>query len=180
MSQLPQPGSRQSNLKKSFKLGIKCLLTACSKEDFSKNFPRFTSVEQEGLQRLFIQVINALHGNIEDEFEELCLETQVGPAFGTVEQLVEEQSVDPLFAHQTNVGDVERDVKKYKVDVKKSKVQCIMDRLEKAEEKRRFVKAEIEQLKKEIQDFPSMEDATEKLRSGNLDYVRSGNLNYVN
>ncbi|KAI5656588.1 hypothetical protein M9H77_25381 [Catharanthus roseus] len=82
------PGSRQLNLKKSFKLGIRSLLTACSKED---------------------------------EFESLCLETQVcfyhgivvlsfalnlleGTILDSVEQHVEEQSLDPLLNEKYVLG----------------------------------------------------------------------------
>ncbi|KAJ0043390.1 hypothetical protein Pint_19464 [Pistacia integerrima] len=91
-------GSRQSDLNKSFKLAIRSLLTTCSKEEFSKAFNNFTASEQDSLHRLFIQfqVITSLHENIEDEFQSLCLETQVGNTLDTVEQLVEEKGLDPL------------------------------------------------------------------------------------
>ncbi|PPD69666.1 hypothetical protein GOBAR_DD33445 [Gossypium barbadense] len=78
-------GKRQSDLKKSFKLAVRSLLTTCPTQEFSKAFPKFSSIEQEHLHQLFIQVITSLHGNIE-----------VGDALDTVEQLVEEQSLDPL------------------------------------------------------------------------------------
>ncbi|GAB2272915.1 hypothetical protein Dimus_007732 [Dionaea muscipula] len=65
-SQVSAPGSRYLNLKKSFKLAARSLLTACSsKEDFFKAFPRFTTIEQERLYGLFIQVITSLHANVE-------------------------------------------------------------------------------------------------------------------
>ncbi|GMN70768.1 hypothetical protein TIFTF001_055071, partial [Ficus carica] len=44
------------------------------------------------------QVASSLHGNIEEELESLCIETQVGTALDTVEQLVEEQALDPLHS----------------------------------------------------------------------------------
>ncbi|KAK6947101.1 Nuclear MIS12/MIND complex subunit PMF1/Nnf1 [Dillenia turbinata] len=72
--QLPPPGSRQLNLRKSFKLGVRSLLTACPKE-----------------------VITSLHGNIEDEFESLCRETQVGTTLDSIEEHVQEQTLDPLY-----------------------------------------------------------------------------------
>ncbi|KAK7835084.1 hypothetical protein CFP56_023853 [Quercus suber] len=68
-------GTRSWDMKKSFNLALRPLLTACSN-----------------------QVLTSLHESIEDEFESLCLETQVGAALDTVEQLVEEQSLDPLFS----------------------------------------------------------------------------------
>ncbi|KAK8537811.1 hypothetical protein V6N13_096386 [Hibiscus sabdariffa] len=45
-------GKSRSDLKKSFKLAVRSLLTTCSS-----------------------QVISSLHGNVEDEFESLCHET---------------------------------------------------------------------------------------------------------
>ncbi|KAJ0039151.1 hypothetical protein Pint_22439 [Pistacia integerrima] len=80
-------GSRQSDLNKSFKLAIHSLLTTCSKQEFSKAFNNFTASEQDSLHRLFIQfqVITSLHENIE-----------AGNTLDTVEQLVEEQGLDPL------------------------------------------------------------------------------------
>jgi hypothetical protein len=35
---------------------------------------------------------------LQEEFDEQCHETQVGPILDTVEELVEEQSLDPLFS----------------------------------------------------------------------------------
>ncbi|KAJ0100073.1 hypothetical protein Patl1_22220 [Pistacia atlantica] len=67
--------SRQSDLNKSFKLAIHSLLTTCSKQEFGKAFNNFTASEQDCLHLLFIQVINSLHENIEDELQSLCLET---------------------------------------------------------------------------------------------------------
>uniref|UniRef100_A0A2P2K8A9 Uncharacterized protein n=1 Tax=Rhizophora mucronata TaxID=61149 RepID=A0A2P2K8A9_RHIMU len=103
-------GGRQSDLRKSFRLAVRPLLTCCSYEDFTKGFSRFNSSEQQSLRHLFIQVITSLHKMIEEEFESLCIETQVGTALDTVEQLVEEQSLDPLFSDRTNVLDVARDL----------------------------------------------------------------------
>ncbi|KAG6780092.1 hypothetical protein POTOM_016504 [Populus tomentosa] len=102
---------RQSDLNRSFKLAIRSLLTSCSKQteikqiimkmkELAKAFSKFSNAEQESLHRLFIQVITSLHKMVEDEFESLCLETQVGTALETVEQLVEEQNLDPLFSEK--------------------------------------------------------------------------------
>ncbi|KAA8521071.1 hypothetical protein F0562_011776 [Nyssa sinensis] len=165
-SQCP-PGSRQLNLKKSFKLSIRSLLTRCSKEDFSKAFPRFTNVEQEGFHRLFIRVITSLHENIEDEFESSCAETQVGTILDTVEQYVEEQSLDPLFFDKSSyVGDVERNLS----TAKNNEIKYLMGMLEKAEEQKRIISTRLEQLKKEMQDFSDAADAVEKLKTGMLNY----------
>uniref|UniRef100_A0A2P2K836 Uncharacterized protein n=1 Tax=Rhizophora mucronata TaxID=61149 RepID=A0A2P2K836_RHIMU len=49
-------GGRQSDLRKSFRLAVRPLLTCCSYEDFTKGFSRFNSSEQQSLRHLFIQV----------------------------------------------------------------------------------------------------------------------------
>ncbi|KAL9424813.1 hypothetical protein AB3S75_031852 [Citrus x aurantiifolia] len=155
-------GSRQSDLNKSFKLAIRSLLTTCSKEEFGKAFDRFSSSEQNSLHRLFIQVITSLHENIENEFESLCLETQVGAALDTVEQFVEEQSLDPLFSEKTNVMDVVCDL----TTAKKNEICYLTCMLERVEEQNRLLKARLELLKKGRQDFSGMTEVVEKLRSG--------------
>ncbi|MFS7910138.1 putative nuclear MIS12/MIND complex subunit PMF1/Nnf1 protein [Helianthus anomalus] len=58
-------GHGESDLKRSFKLGLHGLLTTCSKEEFCKAFPGFTNAEKERLHHLYIQVIVSLHKNIE-------------------------------------------------------------------------------------------------------------------
>ncbi|KAH9739572.1 polyamine-modulated factor 1 [Citrus sinensis] len=155
-------GSRQSDLNKSFKLAIRSLLTTCSKE-----------------------VITSLHENIENEFESLCLETQVGAALDTVEQFMEEQSLDPLFSEKyfilsaisgclifqlasltcrTNVMDVVCDL----TTAKKNEICYLTCMLERVEEQNRLRKARLELLKKGRQDFSGMTEVVEKLqlRSG--------------
>ncbi|XP_075484789.1 uncharacterized protein LOC142524631 isoform X1 [Primulina tabacum] len=92
------PGSRHSNLKKSFKRGLRYLLTACSEEELSKAFPSFAAAERERLHRLFVMVIASLHDNVEEEFESILLETQVGNVLDKVEELVDEHSLDPLIS----------------------------------------------------------------------------------
>ncbi|GAV62223.1 hypothetical protein CFOL_v3_05747, partial [Cephalotus follicularis] len=119
-------GSRQSDMKKVFNLAVDSLLTTCSKEEFIKAFPKFTIAEQEVLHRLYIQEITFLHENIEDDFELFCLETQVGIALDSVEQLVEEQSLNPLFSKKTNVSDVVQNVS----IARKNEIQYLMGMLE--------------------------------------------------
>ncbi|RRT78808.1 hypothetical protein BHE74_00015704 [Ensete ventricosum] len=68
----PPMSSRHSNLKKSFKLGIRSLLTAFSKEViFDAFFSNFSLIIHEA------SVIKSLHENIEEEFESICQETKV-------------------------------------------------------------------------------------------------------
>ncbi|XP_044504816.1 uncharacterized protein LOC123225035 [Mangifera indica] len=159
-------GSRQSDLNKSFKLAVRSLLTTCSKQHFSKAFSNFTVSEQDCLHRLFIQVITSLHENIEDEFQSLCLETQVGNALDTVEQLVEEQSLDLLSSDKTNIVDVTCDLSM----AKKNEIRYLMRMLERVEEQNRLSHARVEQLKKRTEDILGMTDVVEKFRSGISNY----------
>ncbi|PSR91346.1 Myosin-9 like [Actinidia chinensis var. chinensis] len=170
-SHLPLPGSRQSNLKMSFKMGSRSLLTTCSKEEFSKAFATFTNAEQEALHRLFIQVITSLHEDIEDEFESVCLETQAGTILDTVEELVEEQNLDPLHSDKTDVGEVWHNLS----TAKKNEIQQLMGILQTAEEQKRVMRARVDQLKKELQDVSGAADVSEKTRTGDSNYGTSDN-----
>ncbi|KAH9675976.1 polyamine-modulated factor 1 [Citrus sinensis] len=100
----------------------------------------------------------------ENEFESLCLETQVGAALDTVEQFVEEQNLDPLFSEKTNVMDVVCDL----TTAKKNEICYLTCILERVEEQNRLLKARLELLKKGRQDFSGMTEVVEKLqlRSG--------------
>ncbi|XP_073106489.1 uncharacterized protein [Elaeis guineensis] len=108
--------SRHLNLKKSFKLGIRSLLTAFSKEDVHKAFSTFTDAERDSLYCIFIQVIKSLHENIEEEFESICHETEVGTALNMVEHLVEEHNLDILSSDKTNIEDIREKITKAKKD----------------------------------------------------------------
>ncbi|XP_028066112.1 uncharacterized protein LOC114269044 isoform X2 [Camellia sinensis] len=141
---LPFPGSRQLKLKKSFKLGICSLPMTCSKEEISKAFGRFTNAEQEALHRLFIQA---------------------GTILDTVDQLVEEQSLDSLCSDKTDVGDVWQNVS----TVKKNEIQHLTGVLQMAEEHKRVMRARVERLKKELQEFSGSADVIEKIKTGILD-----------
>ncbi|XP_050265301.1 uncharacterized protein LOC126709216 isoform X2 [Quercus robur] len=118
-------GTRSWDMKKSFNLALRPLLTACSNQGFCSAFPNLSTEEQQHLHRLFLQVLTSLHESIEDEFESLCLETQVGAALDTVEQLVEEQALDPLFSDKTNVMDVAQNLS----SAKRSEIQYLTDML---------------------------------------------------
>ncbi|XP_031119350.1 uncharacterized protein LOC116022677 isoform X1 [Ipomoea triloba] len=183
------PGTRQTNLKKSFKLGVRSLLTACSKEEFCKAFSKFSPAEQERLHRLFIQVVSSLHENIEDEFESLCLETEAGTVLDTVEHLVEEQSLDPLSSEKLNLFEYKGQKKaenkeqetnieetgKYLSETKKNEINYLMGMLEKAEEQKRLISSRLEFLKKEKQEFSGATDFVDKLRTGTLSYSTGNN-----
>ncbi|XP_016552225.1 uncharacterized protein LOC107851657 isoform X2 [Capsicum annuum] len=119
-------GARYTNLKYAFDLGIHSLLTSCSKE-----------------------VLTSLHEDIQDEFESLCVETQAGPTLNMVEQLVEEQNLDPLFPEKSNVEEVTH----YLSEAKQNEISYLTTMLETAEEQKRAITSRLEVLKKERHDF---------------------------
>ncbi|XVF13777.1 hypothetical protein REPUB_Repub08aG0236700 [Reevesia pubescens] len=162
----PVIGKRQSDLKKSFNLALRSLLTACPKQDFSKAFLNFTSAQQERLHQLFIQVITSLHENIEDEFESLCLETQVGTALDTVDQLMEEQCLDPLFSDKTNLMDAVHNLS----TARKAEIRYLRGLLERAEEHNRLTQTRVELLENKTREVSGTTDVVEKLRGGFLSY----------
>ncbi|KAK6279436.1 hypothetical protein POUND7_019703 [Theobroma cacao] len=83
---------------------------------------------QSDLKKPFnVAVITSLHGNIEDEFKSLFQETQVATALDTVEQLVEEQHLNPLFSDKTNIMDVVHNLS----TAKKAGIQYLSGLLEK-------------------------------------------------
>nr|KJB50780.1 hypothetical protein B456_008G218800 [Gossypium raimondii] len=154
-------GKRQSDLKKSFKLAVRSLLTTCPTQEFSKAFPKFSSIEQEHLHQLFIQVITSLHGNIE-----------VGDALDTVEQLVEEQSLDPLSSDRTNVMDAVHNLSA----AKKAEIHYLRGLLERAEEHNRLIQARVDLLRNKTQEVPDIKDFIGKLRGGILSYKGTQNV----
>ncbi|XP_050943028.1 uncharacterized protein LOC103493030 isoform X1 [Cucumis melo] len=174
--------SRQIDLKKSFKLAVRSLLTSCSREEFRECFSRFTTAEQDYLHRLFIQVITSLHGNIEDEFESLCVETQVmllflstyyaqvGLVLDNVEQLLEEQDLDPLYSKKTNIVEISNFLSMKKME----EIQHLKDMLKTAEEQNRVIQGRIDVLRKGVQDASGMADAVKKLRSECRSYGTDG------
>ncbi|KAM0934470.1 putative nuclear MIS12/MIND complex subunit PMF1/Nnf1 protein [Dioscorea sansibarensis] len=157
---------RYLNLKKSFQLGVRALLTAFSKEEVNKAFPSFTDAQRESLYRMFIQAIKSLHENIEEEFESICRETQVSKILAMIEQLVEEQSLDMLSADKENITDVKERISR----AKKDEVQYLTSMLEKGEEQNNALRARIETLKKQQNNGSASADILEKLRSWNSNH----------
>ncbi|GER56216.1 hypothetical protein STAS_33934 [Striga asiatica] len=155
------PGSRQMNLKKSFNLGLRSLLNACSDEEFREAFPGFTAPERERLHGLFLQVISSLHDNIQEEFESILLQTQAGTVLDTVEELVEEHNLDPLISEKSNVGETAQILS----EAKKNEIKDLTGLLEKAEEQKRKLEARYELLKKEKQDFSGAANLVDELRT---------------
>ncbi|KAK4803429.1 hypothetical protein SAY86_003246 [Trapa natans] len=153
-------GLRQSKLSKSFKRALHSLLSTCSTEEIHKAFPGFSVDEKKYLHRLLIKVITSLHGQIEDEFKSLCDELQVGTSLDTVEQLIEEQSLDMLSADKSNVLDVAQDL----LTAKKDEIQHLMAELTVDEERNQATRAQIKLLKEEQQDFATAISAVKKAR----------------
>ncbi|CAA7054892.1 unnamed protein product [Microthlaspi erraticum] len=165
------PGCRQSDLRKSFKSAVRSLLSACSKQDFLDIFSKFSGAEQKLLYRLYTQVIVNLHQTIEltfspllqDDFDAQCQEFQVGTILDKVEQLVEEQSLDPLFSDKTNVMDIASDL----TTAKKSEIQKLSGLLQTAEEQNRQMEARISLLRRQPQhEVSGTANAIEKLKTG--------------
>ncbi|XP_030472064.2 uncharacterized protein LOC115689992 isoform X1 [Syzygium oleosum] len=154
-------GSARSRVDKSFKRALLPLLSTGSMEEIRKAFPSFSSDDQQRLQQLFIKVITSLHGHIEDVFESLCDEMKVGTVLDTVEQLVEEQSLDLLKSDNTNVLDIARDLSVSK----KNEIQHLSEVLEKAEGHNLQIRSRLELIKKGRQQLSVTEDALQKLMS---------------
>ncbi|XP_030540271.1 uncharacterized protein LOC115748042 isoform X2 [Rhodamnia argentea] len=152
-------GSARSKVDKSFKRALLPLLSTGSMEEIRKAFPSFSSNDQEHLQQLFIKVITSLHGHIEDVFQSLCDEMKVGTVLDTVEQLVEEQSLDLLKSDKTNVLDIARDLS----ISKQNEIQHLREVLEKAEEHNLRICARLELIKKGKQQSSVTQDALQKL-----------------
>ncbi|XP_076907252.1 uncharacterized protein LOC143563636 [Bidens hawaiensis] len=117
-------------------------------KEFCKAFPRFTQAEKECLHRLYIQVIVSVHQNIEDEFEALCEEIKVGDTLGRVEELVEEQTLDPLYPDKTNLNDVAHVLS----TLKEQEIQSLTTLLHDSEAQNELLRRRVELLRKEIQD----------------------------
>ncbi|KNA17172.1 hypothetical protein SOVF_082560 isoform A [Spinacia oleracea] len=163
------PGVRHSNLKTSFRQCLGFLLTAFPFEDFAKAFPRYTGAEQDLLYQLYVQVITSLHENMQEEFNVVCHATQVGTTLDTVEHLVEQQSLDPLFSKKTNLFHLKHDV----LATKENEVRLLQGLLDKVDDQKHTTKARIKLLKKkhaESEDTSGLTATLEKIRSMMVKY----------
>ncbi|XP_061358997.1 uncharacterized protein LOC133303132 isoform X2 [Gastrolobium bilobum] len=159
-------GSRFSNLNKSFKFALRSLLTSCSKEEFYKAFSSFTNTEKELLHLLFLQVVTSLHENIEDEFEAICLQTQVGATLDAVEEIVEEQDLDLLVSNRSNIMDVAENLS----TAKKNEIQHLMHMVQLGEKRNQMLRTQLQRLREGSQVLSGSSQAVEKLRSMNINY----------
>ncbi|KAE9597916.1 hypothetical protein Lal_00029484 [Lupinus albus] len=162
-------GSRFSDFNKSFKLALRSLLTASSKEEFYKAFSSFNSTEKEFLHHLYLQVIMCLHENIEDEFESICLQTQVGATLDAVEEIVEERELDLLSSNRSNMMDVAENLS----TAKKNELQRLMQMVQVGEEHNQMIRKRLQLLKESKQALSGSSEAVEKFRSMNLKYGAS-------
>ncbi|KAG5413448.1 hypothetical protein IGI04_001015 [Brassica rapa subsp. trilocularis] len=156
------PGRRQSDLKQSFRKAVRYLLTACSREDFLEIFSKFDVAEQNRLYWLTTQVIVNLHQSLEGEFDAQCQAFQVGPILDKVEQMVEEQSLDPLCSDKSNVMDLANDL----TTAKKSEIQRLTALIQRAEEHNRQMEARIRVLREQPQESSDTANAIKKLKTG--------------
>lgn len=160
--------SRVLSLRKSFSIALHSLLLACPKEDFLRIFSSFKHAEQETLYQLYLQMIASIHGNIEDEFESVCNETQVMTALGTIEQLIENQKLDVLHEekgaeYRTSVNDVKQELVRRKI----SEIHYLKDMLEKVQEQNQIDKKRIELLRNARDDVSHADSALTKLKDYN-------------
>ncbi|PIA65386.1 hypothetical protein AQUCO_00100692v1 [Aquilegia coerulea] len=107
------------------------------------------------------QVITAMHQNIEEDFESVCLEAQVGATLDNVEKLVEEKTIDILYNDKTNLASVKQEMSR----AKKDEIAFLTNMLEVEVEKNNCMKAHIDSLKNGRVDSLDTADAVEKLRS---------------
>ncbi|XP_004509388.1 uncharacterized protein [Cicer arietinum] len=159
-------GSRFSTLNKSFKFALRSLLTSCSKEEFFKAFSSFTNTEKDFLHRLFLQVITSLHEDIEEDFDAICLNTQVGATLDAVEEIVEEQDLDLLFSNRSNIVDVAENLSM----AKKNEIQHLMHMVQLGEEHNQRLRNQLQLLKEGSQVLSGGSHVVEKVRSMNLNY----------
>ncbi|XP_020528990.1 uncharacterized protein LOC105421403 isoform X2 [Amborella trichopoda] len=134
--------SRASNLRDSFKLAIRPILTACQKEEFYNVFSTFSNVEQKALHKLFMQVITSMHESMEEEFESICKETQVIDALDAIDVLVEKQSNDILQGDGKSFDTVKEQLTRQKKD----EILYLKSRLERVENQNKLNRARLESL----------------------------------
>ncbi|XP_049933076.1 uncharacterized protein LOC116249610 [Nymphaea colorata] len=168
MDSMTQPASslRFLNLRKSFKLAIHPLLTACPREDFDSAFSVLDHGERQTLHKLLLQVIASLHESMQEEFESICHETQVHTSFELVEQLVEEQSLDILHDDKTDLVQVREQLMSIKLD----EIHCLRTMLAKAGEKNCALRSRLESLKQGSADASIAVTLIEKLKRSNQQY----------
>lgn len=155
--------SRVVNLRKSFSMALHSLLLACPKEDFLRIFSSFKHADQETLYQTYLQMIASIHGNIQDEFESVCKETQVMTALGTIEQLIENQKLDVLHEEKTSVIDVKQELARRKL----SEIHYLKNMLEKVQEQNQIDKKRIELLRNARDDVSHADSALVKLKDYN-------------
>ncbi|KAG9141801.1 hypothetical protein Leryth_023318 [Lithospermum erythrorhizon] len=161
---------RLSSITKLLKLTLHSVFTACPKQEFFQRFPNFTAAEQELLYRLYIETISWFPENVEEEFEAMCLDTQAGAVFDTVEQLLEEQSLDLLHNQSKNYRSNIKEVGLSWTQTKRKEIDNLTKMVEMAEKQKGDLSARLELLKSKSQEFSSTEGIIDKLRMAIVDY----------
>lgn len=161
--------SRVLSLRKSFSMALHSLLLACPKEDFLRIFSSFKHADQQMLYQIYLQMIASIHGNIQDEFESVCKETQVMTALGTIEQLIENQKLDVLHEengaqeYRASVNDVKQELARRKL----SEIHYLKNMLEKVQEQNQIDKKRIELLRNARDDVSHADSSLVKLKDYN-------------
>ncbi|XP_058767296.1 uncharacterized protein LOC131640949 isoform X2 [Vicia villosa] len=159
-------GSRFSTLNKSFKVALRSMLTTSSKEEFVKEFPSFTKAEKDYLHRLYLQAMDSFHEAFQEEFEEICLKIKMGAVLDAVEEIVEEQELDPLFSKRSNIVDT---VESLSV-AKKNEIQHLKHMVQLGEENNQRLRNRLQVLKENSQLLSGVSHAIEKFKIMNSNY----------
>ncbi|KAJ3692428.1 hypothetical protein LUZ60_012778 [Juncus effusus] len=160
--------ARYQNLKSSFKMAVRSLLSACSREDVNRVFEGFTDKEKKNIYGMLVQLIKSLHANLEVDFNRFCEETEVGAILDKVDEMIEEQSLDELSSNSIDFGDMKEKIKQ----VKKDEITYLTSMLQKVEKSNNEMKSRIELLRNN-QDLPSIKGAVEKLRRWNAEFEKN-------
>nr|GEY56626.1 polyamine-modulated factor 1 [Tanacetum cinerariifolium] len=98
---------------------------------------------------------------------------RVGDVLDTIDELVDKQTLDPLYPDKTNIKDVAREL----VTSKKNEIQNLKNMLEQKEAQNKVLRSCVELLRKQIQDPSGASNALEK---GNAGMQNNGTTNAVN
>ncbi|CAK8562091.1 unnamed protein product [Lathyrus sativus] len=159
-------GSRFSILNKSFKVALRSMLTSRPKEEFVKEFPTFTNAEKNYLHRLYLQAMNSFQEAFEEEFEAICLKIKLGAVLDAVEEIVEEQELDPLFSKRSNIVDTAESLSL----AKKNEIQHLKHMVQLGEENNQRLRNQLQLLKENSQLLSGVSHAIEKFKIINSNY----------
>ncbi|CAL5197456.1 unnamed protein product [Lathyrus oleraceus] len=159
-------GSRFSILNKSFKVALRSMLTSRPKEEFVKEFPTFTNAEKNYLHRLYLQAMDSFQEAFEEEFEAICHKIKLGAILDTVEEIVEEQELNPLFSKRSNIVDTAESLSL----AKKNEIQHLQRMVQLGEENNQRLRNRLQLLKENSQLLSGVSHAIEKFKIINSNY----------